>query len=232
MLLSSSVLSIIMMGQSSPGQIARAEEQQRLVKCVADIQENPEEAYDRALAWLSEGRRPLAQQCRALALVGLGQEAKGAYLLEELANAAKGGSITQRIGYLTQAGNAWLLAGKPDAALLTLENALRLKPNDPLLHADRAAAYMALENWTRAELDLDRALQSLPSNKDILKMRAETRLQLGDITGAKKDIFDAMDIDITDLETLRLRGEIINAETTRETETRERNTSPVIIGNE
>ena len=91
---------------------------------------------------------------------------------------------------------------------------------------------MALENWTRAELDLDRALQSLPSNKDILKMRAETRLQLGDITGAKKDIFDAMDIDITDLETLRLRGEIINAETTRETETRERNTSPVIIGNE
>ena len=173
---------------------------------------------------------PLARQCTALALVELGLAAEGAIRLEDLANAANGGSIAQRVIFLTQAGNAWLIAGKPQAALVTLENALRLNPHDPNLLADRAAAYIALEQWDNAERDLEIALQSLSNDKDVLRMRAEARLQQGDLQGAKIDINDAMAIDITDIKTLNLRGRIRLAEANRADETRELANSPLIIG--
>ncbi len=232
MLLSATMFAIIALGQSSSGQAARAEEQQRLVQCIELVKENPQQAYDIGLAWINEGGRPFARQCTALALVELGQAAEGAVRLEDLANAANGGSVAQRVIYLTQSGNAWLVAGKPEAALVTLQNALRLNPNDPNLYADRAAAYIALEQWTKAELDLDLALQSLSTDTDVLRMRAETRLALGDLDGAKSDVMEAMNLDITDIKTLNLRGRIINARIDRNEEAREQSTSPLIIGNE
>ena len=230
--LSSTAIAIIALGQSAAGQAARADEQLRLQQCVAKIQENPEEAYEDGLAWVNEGGRPFARQCTALALVELGHEAEGAVRLEDLANAANGGSIAQRVLYLTQSGNAWLLAGKPEAALVTLENALRLNPTDPHLHADRAAAYIALEQWPKAEFDLDLALQSLSNDKEVLRMRAETRLQRGDLSGARNDMQNALAIDRTDIKTLNLRGRIRLAELDRDDDVRDSNVSPIIIGNE
>lgn len=232
MLLSSTVLSIIAMGQSAAGQAARAEEQVRLEQCITKIRDSPEEAYEDGLAWVNEGGRPFARQCTALALVELGHEAEGAVRLEDLANAANGGSVAQRVIYLTQSGNAWLLAGKPEAALVTLNNALRLSPTDPNLHADRAAAHIALEQWTKAEFDLDLALQSLGRDKDVLRMRAETRLQLDDLTGAWEDMQSALDVDRTDIKTLNLRGRIRIAQDDRVETRRSNNVSPIIIGNE
>ena len=63
-------------------------------------------------------------------------------------------------------------------------------------------------------------------------MRAETRLALGDLDGAKSDVMEAMNLDITDIKTLNLRGRIINARIDRNEEAREQSTSPLIIGNE
>lgn len=229
MLLSSSVLSLIMMGQSAAGQAARAEEQLRLEQCIAKIHEDAAEAYEDGLAWVNEGGRPFARQCTALALVELGLEAEGAVRLEDLANAANGGSIAQRVIYLTQSGNAWLLAGKPEAALVTLDNALRLSPNDPNLFADRASAFIALERWEDAERDLDFALQSLARDDAVLRMRAEARLQLGDLVGARRDMRDAMAIDGRNIQTLNLRGRIRIAESKDDVDVRETNVSPIII---
>lgn len=215
MLIAITGLALTLMGQSAgpfgSAQADRLVEAQRLDACIAKLDDDPEGAYDDGLKWINEGGRPYARQCTALALVELGQAAEGAVRLEDLANAENGGSLSQRVIYLTQSGNAWLLAGAPEAALVTLNNAIKLSPNNPLLKADRAAAYMALGQWTAAARDLNIAKRSRPYDTSMLQMRAETRLNLDDLEGAKADIDAALAIDHTDIKTLLLRGRVIEA---------------------
>lgn len=230
MLILSTAFLVSLMGQSNAGTAARIDEQKRLEACILRINEDPKEAYEDGLAWVNEGGRPFAKQCTALALVELGHAAEGAIRLEDLANADNGGSIRQRVIYLTQSGNAWLLAGAPEAALVTLNNAIRLSPNDPNLYADRAAAYFELEKWEDVEIDLDLAYQSLPRDTSILKMRAEARLNLDDVDGAEQDVREAMAVDRTDIQTLLLRGRIREAQRVRKDDEALRTVSPVILG--
>lgn len=211
MLIAITSLVLAIVGQSGSTQADRLIEAKRLDACIAKLDTDPDAAYEDGLAWVNEGGRPFARQCTALALIELGQPAEGAVRLEDLANAKDGGSVDQRIIYLTQSGNAWLLAGAPEAALVTLENAIKLSPRNPVLKADRAAAYMALEDWVSAGLDLDTALRSLPGDTSILLMRAETRLKLNDLAGAQRDVDAAMEIDGTDIATLLLRGRVSEA---------------------
>ncbi len=215
MLIAITGLALAVFGQSA-GQVFTAQgdrlvEAQRLDACILKLDDDPEGAYDDGLKWINEGGRPYARQCTALALVELGQPAEGAARLEDLANAENGGSISQRIIYLTQSGNAWLLAGAPEAALVTLNNAIKLSPTNPLLKADRAAAYMALGQWTEAARDLNIAKRARPNDTSILQLRAETRLNLDNLDGAKADVDAAMAIDHTDIKTLLLRGRVIEA---------------------
>ena len=229
MFLTASTFVLVLMGQSAAGDRGRVEEQRRLEACIDKIREDPAEAYEDGLAWVGEGGRPFARQCTALALVELGHEAEGAIRLEDLANASNGGSLRQRIIYLTQSGNAWLLAGLPEAALVTINNALSLNGNDPQLHADRAAAYIQLKRWDEAEEDLNFAHQRLPRDIEVLKMRAETRLNLGDLEGAENDVADAMALDRKDIPTLVLRGRVREAQRLQAKEDQSLNSSPVIL---
>lgn len=219
----------LFMGQSATGTAARVDEQKRLNNCLVKIRENAEEAYEDGLAWVNEGGRPFARQCTALALVELGHAAEGAIRLEDLANASNGGSLRQRVIYLTQAGNAWILAGAPEAALTALDNALKLGPDDAALHADRAAAYMVLERWEEALVDLDFALGALRRDQSIWKMRAETRLNLGDLDGAEYDVGKAMALDATDIPTLLLRGRVREARRLDKLEKGGRRSAPVTL---
>ena len=211
MLIPMTALVLTLIGQSTGAQTDRLIEAQRLDACIAKLDADPEGAYEDGLAWVNEGGRPFARQCTALALVELGQAAEGAVRLEDLANADNGGSVAQRVIYLTQSGNAWLLAGAPEAALVTLNNAIKLSPTDPTLKADRAAAYMALGQWHSAERDLDIAARVRPYDTNILQMRAETRLQLNDLAGAEQDVNAAMALDDTEIPTLLLRGRVREA---------------------
>lgn len=229
MFVSASTYLLVAMGQSAAGTAGRVEEHRRLEACIAKIKDDPAEAYEDGLAWVGEGGRPFARQCTALALVELGHEAEGAVRLEELANASNGGSLRQRVIYLTQSGNAWLLAGAPDAALVTLTNAIKLGPNDPNLRADRGAAYMELERWEEAADDLDFALGALRQDQNIWNMRAETRLQLGDIDGAEFDVGKAMELDPTHIPTLLLRGRVRQARQAEADEEQTENSAPVIL---
>jgi len=183
----------------------------RLDTCIARIDANPEEAYEDALAWSFEGNRPGARQCVALSLIALGQEAEGAARLEELANATDGGTLEQRALYLTQAGNAWLVAGAPEAAIVTLTNALKIIPDDPNLLVDRASAHIMLEQWTQAISDLDAALQSSPGFGTAHYLRAEARLNKGDLDLALEDVKAAMAAEPDNIDTLVLRGRVREA---------------------
>ncbi|MAN46718.1 MAG: hypothetical protein GYB49_12855 [Alphaproteobacteria bacterium] len=186
-------------------------EAERLEACVAKIEVDAEEAYEDGLAWTYQGNRPGARQCTALALIALGRADEGAARLENLANAVDGGTLEQRAEYLTQAGNAWLQAGAPEAAELTLTNALKLKPNVPDLLIDRASAYLLQEKWAEAEADLDKAISLQPGHATAHQFRAEARLNLDKLDPAMADVEAAMAADPENVDTLVLRGRVREA---------------------
>ncbi|MEM9668391.1 MAG: tetratricopeptide repeat protein [Pseudomonadota bacterium] len=206
-----SVILVTLMGQSSAADAGRIAEAERLGACLAKIKEDPEEAYEDALAWVGEGGRPFARACTAEALLELGHYEEAAIRLEDLANAEGSGSLSQRVVYLTKSGNAWLVAGQPEAALVTLNNALRLNPRDVNLRVDRAVALMALERWQEAEEDLSDALVSLINPGEAYRLRAETRLNLGNLDGAREDVTKAIELDIEDVDAHVLNGLIKQA---------------------
>lgn len=186
-------------------------EQARLNACLTKIEVNAEEAYEDALAWSNEGNRAPARYCTALALIELGLKAEGAVRLEDLANADDGGTMSDRALYLAQSGNAWLSAGLPEAAILTLSNAMKLIKNDPDIYKDRAAAYMLAEKWPEAILDLDSALALTPIDVEALQMRGRAQLSNKNYTAAMADIEAAMRADPKNIDVLVLRGQVREA---------------------
>jgi tetratricopeptide (TPR) repeat protein len=208
-ILAAAAISIAMLQNVSTDFAQR--EATRLDACIARIDVDAEEAYEDALAWSFEGNRPGARQCVALALVALGQEAEGAARLEELANATDGGTMEQRALYLTQAGNAWLVAGAPEAAVVTLTNALKIMPDDANLLVDRASAQILLGKWPEAIKDLDKALSASPGLAAAHQLRAEARLNMNDLEPALADVKAAMTAEPDNIDTLVLRGRIREA---------------------
>ena len=208
-ILSLAITSLIL-SQSASAEISEREAE-RLEACVARIETDPEEAYEDGLAWIYQGNRPGARQCTALALIALGREDEGAARLEQLANATDGGSMEQRAEYLTQAGNAWLQAGAAEAAVVTLTNALKLKPNTVDLLVDRASAQLMLGKWSKAEADLDAALDLAPGMAIAHHLRAEARLNLDEAELAMEDVEAALEADPENIDTLVLRGRVREA---------------------
>lgn len=193
------------------GQAAREDERARHEACMVLIETDPEAAYEDALAWLGLGGRPLARHCAALALIELGHVEEGAVRLEDLANAPDAGGLEARLLYLSQSGNAWLAAGLPDAALTTLDNALKLKPGDPDLLMDRASARLSLERWQDAITDLNTALSARPNDPDALALRARAYLALERYDAAQADVAAARRVQPDSIDLLVLRGDIREA---------------------
>lgn len=194
----------------APAAFAQTEEE-KLQQCIAQIDKDAEVAYQDGLNWLARGNRPAARHCTALALIALGQEAEGAARLEELANAPDAGGIDERGVYLAQSGNAWLMAGKPDAAVVTLTNALKLRPDDGELYKDRARAYVLLKKWNEAGTDLDSAIQLSAGNAEAFRLRGHVLMKLNRLEEAWKDVQVAMRLAPQDVNVIVLRGDVREA---------------------
>ena len=191
---------------------AAPSETERHKACIAKIDTDAKGAYEEALQWMTtSGDRPAARHCAALALIELGQPAEGAIRLEDLANAADSGSIDARAVYLAQSGNAWLLAKKPEAAIVTLTNAMKLKPRDAELLKDRARAFIMQKEWEDAGADLDAANQIAPQDAECLRLRATVLKQLKRYDEAWSDISTALAIAPTDVANVVVRGDIREA---------------------
>jgi Flp pilus assembly protein TadD len=195
------------------GQVTTSEqvENARLQACIAKIDVNADDAYEDAMRWLAVGGRPAARQCAALALIAKGQEEEGAVRLEELANAENAGGLEARTIYLAQAGNAWLLAGAPEAAIVTLTNAIKLSPRDAQLRMDRARAQMTMKKWAEAGGDLDAALELSPGEAEAMHMRAQLLMREGRLKDAWVDIEKARRQAPKDVSIIVTRGEIRQA---------------------
>jgi tetratricopeptide (TPR) repeat protein len=186
-------------------------EDQQLRQCIEKIDRDAESAYQDGLTWLSKGNRPAARQCTALALIALGEEAEGAARLEELANAPDAGGMEARVVYLAQSGNAWLLAGMPEAAIVTLTNALKLRPGDGELHKDRARAHLSLKQWKEASDDLDAAIIRSAGDAEAYRMRGHALMKQNRLAEAWQDVEAARQLAPTDVNIVVLRGEVREA---------------------
>lgn len=198
------------LSQSAAADIARAE-QTRLNACIQQSETDAEAAFEESLRWLGEGARPAARYCNAMALLGLGNYKEAAVRLEELASAPDAGGLGDRAVYLAQAGNAWLVAGYSDAAIVSFSDALKIAPEDPQILTDRGAAYLGTDQIDEAIEDLDAALAITPNSVDALQMRARAHLAMDALDKAEADMNRALLLDGRNIDTLVLRGDVIEA---------------------
>ncbi|MEO1321681.1 MAG: hypothetical protein AAFV59_01610 [Pseudomonadota bacterium] len=204
------VSGLLPVSQSALADIARAE-QERLDRCLEKTVSAPSEAYEDSLAWLTSGNRPKARYCNAVALMAMDRLEEGAARLEALATAPDAIELADRNKFLAQAGNAWLAANYPEAAIVALTDAIKLDDDNPLVYKDRAAAYLALERWVEGVDDLNAALAMRPNDAEALSLRARAHLATDDLQSAKADMEAALVNDPENLDILVLRGEIREA---------------------
>lgn len=198
------------LSQSASADIAAAE-QQRLNTCIEMVQENPQAAYEDSILWLGSGNRPRARYCNAIALLELEYYEEGAARLEALANAPDALELQDRALYMAQAGNAWLTASYPDAAVTALSEAIKIDPRNADYLKDRASAYLTLERRIEAVDDLTKSLALQPNDPEALALRARAHLAMNDLRNAEIDMKAALAQDSRNIDLLVLRGDIREA---------------------
>ena len=165
---------------------------EKYAKCMKLAQDDPPAGRKLAQGWQEQGGGHPAEHCLAVSLIGLRQYKEAAARLEKLAQAMVRAPAGLRADVLGQAAQAWLLAGDAGRAYAADGMALGLRPDDPELLVDRAAA-AGLAGWfDKAVADLDRVLQSNPSRLDALIYRASANRALGRLDPALADIEAAL----------------------------------------
>jgi len=172
---------------------AAAAEEITYGECVAMVSRNPRAAEQKAREWQTHGGGAVAMHCNALALTALKRYDEAAHLLDALSrNREFPGQ--DRADLADQAGNAWLLAGKPDEAILSFNTALAAEPNDIETLADRARARALARDWKGAEADLSAAIVQDQNRADLLVERANLRWALGRKADAATDVVRALEL--------------------------------------
>lgn len=181
---------------------AQAAEYQR---CMILARKRPQEGFETAIGWRSLGGGDAADHCAAVALIELEQYGEAAKRLERLAQI----SIEEpqvKAGLFDQAGQAWLLEGRPEDATRAFTSAIALRPGDPDLLVDRAQAWAARGDYDAAETDLSAALNLSPSRADAYALRASARRFLDRAVDALADANTALELDPANPEALLERG--------------------------
>ncbi len=152
--------------------------------CLSRVELDPEDGFDRALAWYDQGGGPPALHCAAIALLTAGHFADAADRLDLIAqNPSNGLDANMRAVIFNQAGNAWMLEGFPEQAIESLNAALALDTQSTgrlaEIYFDRARAWIMAQNWDEGVQDLGRVLDYAPGAKDVLTLRATGYRALG-----------------------------------------------------
>jgi tetratricopeptide (TPR) repeat protein len=176
--------------------------------CLDQARSTPAKALAEAEDWRNAGGGFPAAHCAAVALFGLKRYAEAAQRFEDLAGAMMQQRPGLRAGALQEAGQAWLLAGKPEAARAAFDGALRFTPGDAELLIDRARAEGASGAFHDAVVDLDAALALNPKRADALVYRGSAWRQLGQLDRARADVARALELVPDQIEGHLERGNI------------------------
>ncbi|MFZ4121056.1 MAG: hypothetical protein ACOYKM_05265 [Caulobacterales bacterium] len=189
-----------------------------LTSCVARIETAAEAAYEDGMQWSSETRRPAGWRCAAMALIEMGRVGEGARRLEALGSPPDAGPPNMRAEILSQAGNAWLMAGDGLRAQATFSRAIQIMASDPEVSADllidRARAFAMQGDWRLSEEDLSRSLDLRPNDPLALRLRAVARMNQNAFDLAEADAQAAALQAPTDIETLLVLGQTREARRT------------------
>jgi tetratricopeptide (TPR) repeat protein len=176
--------------------------------CLKLAARQPDEAFESALQWRERGGGNPARHCAAMALIQLKHYGDAADRLEQLAADLRQSNPGLVPEVLSQAGNAWLLAGFPERADAVLTAALALRPADADLYIDRARVRAARESFREALGDLDAALIIEPERAEALAFRASAKRALGDNAAAMSDADHALALNPNQVEALLERGHL------------------------
>lgn len=211
------IVSGLLIAPSGPGRAALSAADARHYRaCVETAGRAPEQAFEEALEWRDRGGGVPARHCAALALVELGRYQLAAERLEEIANDIELDRRTadqdMRAEVLGQAGNAWLLAAKPQKAYLAFSDALietpDATPHRAGLLIDRARALAEVGDYIGAVRDLDQAARIDRDNAEIYAYRASARRALDSLGMARADVERALVLDADNIYALLERGNL------------------------
>ncbi len=195
-------------GSAAHGQTEGLAQSRRYADCMDKARLDPEIGRKAAQAWRADGGGMAARHCAAVALLGLGQYAEAAQMLRTLADGAAAKGAGFRFELLTQAANAWLIAGKPNTAYEIQTEALEARPHDIELLIDRSISLASTEKYWRALDDLNLVLDLDPMRVDALIFRASAYRRLDELGLARENIARALAIAPNHLEALLERGNI------------------------
>ena len=174
--------------------------------CLSQAGLNPPVAFATATKWIEQNGGPPAQHCAAVALVGMKRYSEGAARLDALGHAPGMGDLRPQL--FDQAGNAWILAGETQKAIVSFQAALTLSANDPDLYADLARAQAMQDDWPSVEADLNAALALQPRRADLLVLRASARNAQNHFAEARSDVDAALQLSPGNADAMLERGSI------------------------
>lgn len=183
-------------------------EEQHYQHCLDLAHTDPQRGYDDAEAWHNIGGGFPAQHCAAVSLIGLKRYPEAAARLEGLANAMMQAAPEMRADALEQAGQAWLLANRPNEAKAAFDSALAFVPKNLEVLIDRAEALALGGKFFDAIDDLNTVLDQTPNRVDALVYRASAYRQLGSLDLALDDVERALRLDPDSVPGLLERGDI------------------------
>ena len=173
--------------------------------CLHQAKTVPDDGYEESLAWSMMGGGEPARHCMALARIGQKQYDDGAKRLEVLAQESHQSSA-MRAEMLSQAAQAWILAGNFDRADADQRTALMLAPDQVDILVDNAVTLGEVHHYKEAAEILTRVLTTHPDRIDAMILRASARRFLDDRQGALNDIEHALLLDPADPDALLERG--------------------------
>ncbi len=172
--------------------------------CMALARSAPAQAIRRAEAWERDGGGDGARHCAAVAYLSSGRYEEAASRLERLAATAE--KATLRAELHAQAGQAWMIAGKPEKALAAQTRALQA--GGPRLEylIDRAITQASLGHYFDAIDDLGAVLDAEPDRTEALVMRATAWRKLRHFDLAADDVRRALTLAPDNADALLERG--------------------------
>ena len=183
-------------------------------RCILQVAQNPSAALEAAKSWEAEDGGGPAGHCEALALLALKRPADAAARLEALAIAPGDYDTTLRADLFAQAGNAWLVAEKPDKAIDDLNAAIERAQSTrigsakfALYYSDRARARLLRDERVEAQGDLDHSIALMPTAL-ALTLHARVRREAKDGKTAAVDLSRALVLDPNFAEAYLERGRL------------------------
>jgi tetratricopeptide (TPR) repeat protein len=165
----------------------------RYAACLRQAREIPQQGIAAANAWRIEGGGIPARHCLAIAELGAENYTAAVADFRAAAVDAEAAHHPLAPALWAQAGNAALLAGKPDAAIDLLSTAIAEAQGadkaEPLI--DRARAYVEMQQPDKAAADLARATTIAPDIGLGWLLKATLARQSGDLKTAEAAIVEA-----------------------------------------